>query len=1165
MATSGMKKTGIVAAVVVAVLAVAALVAPSFVDWNRYKGDITGRIEEALGRRVTIGGDLSLALLPVPALSAKSVSLANIEGASSPDMVTLDSLRVRLDPLPLLTGKVKVGSIILEQPVIRLEKLSDGRSNWDFQKPDQPGGQAAADSPATGPGQDDAADAALDSLIIENGTLVYRGPDGVETTVEAVNAHVSAESLDGPFKAKGNFGWQAALVRFDASVGRLAEDRGSPVSARIDLPDADAELRLTGLLSHLSDGLSMRGRVVVAGSSVREVAKAAGYATALPPALAAAFGIDATIAASPTAVEVSDLNLRLGETRGSGGVNIRYDTDVQGDVRLAFNRIDVDQWLLPPSLRKETRRAAPAPSTVSEPAVATGPVGPAAVADGDAARGFALPAGLALNLDLSAEAVIYKGAAARQAKINVALADGEAVINEATALLPGGSQASVFGVIGARDGEPVFDGKVEAASDNVRSVLEWLEIDVAAVPADRLRKFQATANVRATPQEIEASEIDARLDTSRLRGALIARPGERLGLGVNVAIDSLNIDAYRPRATANGAAAAPSDGEKAQPSSPPPAADPLAALDTLDANIKARIDQITVNDSVVQVATLDASLVRGQLTIRAAEIGDFAGVAGRVAGTVANFAKPQLTDVTYDLRSRQPGKVLKLLGVDLPVDPEKLGTVAMSGSLDGDMDALSLETRTEAAGAVMGLSGRITSLRDAPKFDLMLEASHSSLLQLVRMFNEGYRPAAALGGFAFSTRVTGDPKAIAFADLRTRLGAVNLAGEAKVTLSGRPSVSATLNASEILVDPFLPAKRTAFRPLGDWLGAVPSMLPVAYRPGAPPRPTRALPVAITGERWSRDPLDLSALAAFDANIQLSAPALLYDTYRLDDPQVSVVVANGAAAIERLAGKLFGGDFQFQGRLAGGTVPAATGLLKITNANVREARLGAAGLEVIQGILDADSEMKATGRSTAEMIGQLTGAGRIGVRNGAISGFDLNAVNQRLNNIDNLGSLLGLVQSGMSGGTTRFSTLNGTFQADGGVVTTRDLALQAEGGTAQGVATVNLPKYTIDSDFKFRLGDQPNSPPLGMRLQGPLDNPRRFFDVNELQNHLLSRGVGRYLKGKGGDGVGGLVEGLLGRQQQPTPQEAPPQTAPQPQQPPQKPEEVIRDLLKGLGR
>ncbi len=100
----------------VVVLVAGALIAPSFIDWNKYKDPIQAEAERLTGRDVTVGGHLSFSVLPSPALSADDVRIANIPGAKADDFARLKSLRVNVALMPLLTGHIQVRQITLVEP-----------------------------------------------------------------------------------------------------------------------------------------------------------------------------------------------------------------------------------------------------------------------------------------------------------------------------------------------------------------------------------------------------------------------------------------------------------------------------------------------------------------------------------------------------------------------------------------------------------------------------------------------------------------------------------------------------------------------------------------------------------------------------------------------------------------------------------------------------------------------------------------------------------------------------------------------------------------------------------------------------------------------------------------------------------------------------------------
>ena len=113
-------------------LVAAVLIVPSFVNWNQYRSMIQNEAAAVAGRPVEIDGDIRIQLLPAPRLVIKKARLSNIEGASSADMVTLERLEVHVALVPLFSGAVRIQSVILVKPEVRLEILEDGRNNFTF-------------------------------------------------------------------------------------------------------------------------------------------------------------------------------------------------------------------------------------------------------------------------------------------------------------------------------------------------------------------------------------------------------------------------------------------------------------------------------------------------------------------------------------------------------------------------------------------------------------------------------------------------------------------------------------------------------------------------------------------------------------------------------------------------------------------------------------------------------------------------------------------------------------------------------------------------------------------------------------------------------------------------------------------------------------------------
>ncbi|HKF61693.1 MAG TPA: AsmA family protein, partial [Dongiaceae bacterium] len=120
---------------VVVVLGGAAVFVMSF-DFNQYKSLVARQVEQATGRKLTIEGNIALALSLTPTLVADDLSLANAEGGSRPEMVTAKHLEVQLQLLPLLSNQIRIDRLILDGADFLLETDKSGHGNWVFNPPD---------------------------------------------------------------------------------------------------------------------------------------------------------------------------------------------------------------------------------------------------------------------------------------------------------------------------------------------------------------------------------------------------------------------------------------------------------------------------------------------------------------------------------------------------------------------------------------------------------------------------------------------------------------------------------------------------------------------------------------------------------------------------------------------------------------------------------------------------------------------------------------------------------------------------------------------------------------------------------------------------------------------------------------------------------------------
>jgi uncharacterized protein involved in outer membrane biogenesis len=127
-----------IALAVFVVLLVIALVAPYFLNVDRYRETIAKTIEKQTGRRVTLG-KIQARFLPQLGFVVKDLHIGNPQGFLAGDVVAADEIRGNLTLGRLLHGTIHLTSLDLLRPKVMLVTDSRGKNNYTF--PSSPSAQ----------------------------------------------------------------------------------------------------------------------------------------------------------------------------------------------------------------------------------------------------------------------------------------------------------------------------------------------------------------------------------------------------------------------------------------------------------------------------------------------------------------------------------------------------------------------------------------------------------------------------------------------------------------------------------------------------------------------------------------------------------------------------------------------------------------------------------------------------------------------------------------------------------------------------------------------------------------------------------------------------------------------------------------------------------------
>lgn len=1087
-----------------------ALIGPSFVDWNNYKSQITQQAVEITGRAVQIDGDVSLRIVPTPELSAKGVRVANAEQGSEADMASVEQLQVRVAFWPLLKGQLQVESVSLIKPKVLLEVYADGRNNWTLGAvPGQAGDEAATSAdPRTSQRQREetalasAEDAdeklRIDSLSLRDATLLYRNvSSGIEETFENLDADVVAESLKGPFSLKGQGRYRGHETEFEIASGRWVEPGATQLSANLSLPKQEARAQFSGTVSRHIEGVSLRGKTKLSGKNFASLLTAAGLLTDSPTALDKPFRLETEISADADRVAATKIVMALADVEVAGDIELEHKVPRKARVTLNASRFDLDSLLLESPASGDLGADADGTSTGSDRNAA-----PGNSSNGGAASeiaGFVIPEDLEASIQIVVDAAIYRQQVLRQILFNADVTDGRLVISEAAALLPGGSDIALSGIVSTPAGVPNFDGRLDAAADNLRGILQWVGVDVGAVPADRLRKTTFSSRVTATPELVTLSDMDLLIDVTRINGGVSVAVRERPGFGIGLAVDRLDLDAYLPPSEDTTVGEVAQQPAKAQQTPQNDAAGSassdaagevlpdLSFLDSFDANLDFRINSLSYQGASLRNLHLDGTLQAASLVLRSLDIADLSGAVIQAAGKIGNLTQKPTVDGRVTVRVDDPSRLDAVLGKTVR-DLENIGAFTFETTLAGGLEDLSVDSSFNAQGAQVFAAGQLRSVISDPNFDLSIDAKHPDFNGLLRVLAPDAGVSGGPGAFALTGQLVGSSRAATLSGLKLRAGTLKAEGRVGADFSGAvPRISVDLATDEIRTKD-LKADRKA--------KASGKKRARNSRASGASGTTDSAAADLSGVhgRWSRDPIDLSGLVAVDGDITIRSKAIIVDDLRLDDTSFEATLDGGVLSVRRFEAGVYGGELQASGTVDGRNTAAVEMEINAAGLNAGWLVRDLADFDRISGRLNLSAAVKATGASEAALVRSLSGNGQLGGEMTArvkaeeqIGNVVLGILGAKVKEIRGVSDATTALFSAFAGAPAK---LSGTFKLQQGVVETTDTRIDGRDASIFTAGKADLPAWLLTSRSDlFRSADANQVDPYVIaEANGVLDEP-----------------------------------------------------------------------------
>lgn len=304
------------------------------IDASGLRFKAAAALTQRLGRDVRLDGALKIKVSAHPELVVRGLHVANAAGFTGSEFASLGEARLAIDLWPLLRSRLRIEELSGSDVHLRLQRNTDGASNWTFNPPDRK--PQTAQTPAAQPAANRPVAELLTRLEIKRVALDKLDVEFIGA--DAKSHFFELQSLVAQFPA----GQPLALTlkgtvektypyNLELTGGTLADlsrfDKPWPVDLTLDF--MASHLSLAGTVSGSTGSISFG----LGTGDLREFERL--LQTKLPAV--GQTGISGVIKYSPGKVALSDLTGVMGSTTLNGSLDFDYGGErprVRGDLTL---------------------------------------------------------------------------------------------------------------------------------------------------------------------------------------------------------------------------------------------------------------------------------------------------------------------------------------------------------------------------------------------------------------------------------------------------------------------------------------------------------------------------------------------------------------------------------------------------------------------------------------------------------------------------------------------------------------------------------------------------------------------------------------------------------------------------------------------------------------
>ncbi len=262
--------------------------------------------------------------------------------------------------------------------------------------------------------------------------------------------------------------------------------------------------------------------------------------------------------------------------------------------------------------------------------------------------------------------------------------------------------------------------------------------------------------------------------------------------------------------------------------------------------------------------------------------------------------------------------------------------------------------------------------------------------------------------------------------------------------------------------------------------------------------------------WDDKPFDIDFMRGYDGNLNVNIGVVSHDSFTMRDVALQTVIEDGVWNIGEISGAIWGGELNAKGEIDVSSIFSADIDFLFKGIMVEDLLQSTLDIRPMQGKANIYGNVNTGGISVSNLVDSLKGQVILSGRDVSIIGFDIAGMLQTLPSVRNINDVANTVRVSLIRGKTSFSTMEGAFYFDRGVLKSHGIKLRSKHaiGTIKGQS--NLVSWDMNYGLSFKLPTLSTMEVAEITLffKESMDNPLVMVDSRDLESFMAKRKIGR---------------------------------------------------------